>query len=82
MANIVIQDLEVNKDLDNVSLGDIIGGSSCHGGNGGHGRHKKICKRKITSYWVKIRRQVRQVKYVWKTYNVKRYKVQLVCYWK
>lgn len=76
MANIIVQDLEMNQDMDNVSLGDIIGGSYCHGGR------KKICKRKITSYWVKIRRRVREVRYVWKTYRVKRFKVQLVCYWR
>jgi hypothetical protein len=75
MTNIIIQDLEMNQDLDNVSLGDIIGGHGCHG-------RKKICKRRVTSYYVKIRRRVRQVKYVWKTYRVKRFKIQLVCYWR
>ena len=57
MANIVIKDLEMDKELDNVSLLQIIGGHRCF-------PPRRICVRRRVKYLKKVVYLQRKVTYV------------------
>lgn len=75
MANIVIKDLEMDKELDNISLLQIIGGHGCY-------PPKKVCHRKRMKFYKKIAYFKKIVKHVKKYRMVPRWKTEYVCYWK
>lgn len=73
MANIVIKDLEMDKELDNVSLLQIVGG--CH-------KKHRVCYRRRVKYLKKVAYKKRIIKYVTAFKFVPAYKTIMVCYWK
>lgn len=75
MANIVIKDLEMDKELDNVSLAQIIGGHRCY-------PPRRICFRRRVRYFKRIAYRKRIVKYVTAFKFVPAYKTVLVCFWR
>ncbi len=75
MANIAIKDLEMDKELDNVSLAQIIGGHRCH-------PPRRICFRRRVRYIKRIAYRKRIVRYVTAFKFVPAYKTVLVCFWR
>jgi hypothetical protein len=73
MANIVIKDLEMDKELDKVSLLDIVGG--CH-------KKHRVCFRRRIKYLKRVAYRKRVVKYVTAFKFVPAYKTIMVCYWR
>ena len=68
-------DLEMDKELDNVSLLQIIGGHRCHPPH-------KICYRKRIKYLKKVAYWQRRVTYVKRFKFVPAYKTITVCFWR
>ena len=75
MTNIAIKDLEMDKELDNVSLLQIIGGHRCH-------PPRKICFRRRVRYIKRIAYKKKIVRYVTAFKFVPAYKTVLVCFWR
>ncbi len=77
MANIVIRDLEMDKELDNVSLAEIIGGYRCN-------PKKRVCVRRRVRYLKRITYHARvvRVSYMKRTRYVAAYKTIRICFWK
>ncbi len=75
MASIVIKDLEMDKELDNVSLLQIIGGHRCH-------PPLRICHRRRIKYLKRVTYWQRKVTYVRRFKFVPAYKTITVCFWR
>ncbi len=75
MANIVNKDLEMDKELDNVSLLQIIGGHRCF-------PPRRICIRRRVKYLKKQVYWQKKVTYVKKFRFVPAYKTITVCFWR
>ncbi len=75
MANIVIRDLEMDKELDKISLLDIMGG--------GCRRRRKYCYRRTVAVYRTVRRRHVKIR-VWYTKHRKLvgYKSTTVCFWR
>ena len=74
--HIAINDLEINEELDTVSLGSIVGGRHC--GN----PRQKVCKKVIISYFKKVRILAKKTVFYFKTVRVRAFKTALICYWR
>jgi hypothetical protein len=74
MANIVIKDLEMDKELDNVSLLEIIGG--CY-------RRRRICISKTVAVYKTVLRRHTRLQ-VWYTRHrvIAGYRSVTVCFWR
>ncbi len=75
MTNIAIKDLDINEELDNVSLGSLIGGSRCH-------PPRRVCKKVLISYFKKVRVLAKKTVFYFKTIRVRAFKTALICYWR
>ncbi len=75
MANIVCKDLEMDKELDNVSMLQIIGGYRCHPPH-------RVCVRRRVKYLKKVFYTQKKIIYVKKFKFVPAYKTITVCFWR
>ena len=75
MASTIVKDLEMDKDLDNISMLQIIDGHGCH-------PPRKVCFRRRIKYLKKVTYYQKKITYVKKYKFVPAYKTVTVCFWR